>query len=175
MPTILDKPLIRDTGLTRNEKSVFVVMLPSSEGGTIAFKEKGKHGKGIEISLSRIMGIAFGDAEKAEKADKVEKTEQKEKKFVTVEGTTDLVDLGTLEARLMIDGQGVMTPEIKGRICDIVREIREERREELGMPPVYRGTKAQRHRENVERDEAVQESRAVKEEVRESEPSTNEV
>lgn len=139
MPTILDKPLIRDAGLFRNGKPVFVVLLPGAEGGSIAFKEKGKHGKGIEMPLVRVMGMAFGDKEKAV---------PEAKKFVTVEGAEDLVDLASLEVRLMIDGEALMTPEVKGRFFEIVREIREERREQLGMEPVFRGTKARQKREN---------------------------
>jgi len=147
MPTTLDKPIIRDAGLTRNGKPVFVVLLPSSEGGSIAFREKGKHGKGVEIPLSRVMGTAFGDAEaapapavKAEAAPVVKK-----------EGSGDLVDLASLEVRLMIDGESVMTPEVRGRLFEIVREIREEQREEIGLPPVFRGTKSCQRKEDERR------------------------
>jgi len=152
VPTILDKPLIRDTGLSRSDRQVFVVMLPSSDGGIIAFKEKGKHGKGIEISLNRVMGLAFGDKDKEPEVKAVPEV-KKAKKFVTADGEGDLVDLATLEARLMIDGMDIMTPEIKGRLFDIIREVREERREELSMPPIYHGTRAWQKKTKEERGE----------------------
>lgn len=152
MPTILDKPLIRDTGLSRSDRQVFVVMLPSEDGGIIAFKEKGKHGKGIEISMNRVMGLAFGDKDKEQEVKAVPAV-HKVKKFVPADGEGDLVDLATLEARLMIDGMDIMTPEIKGRLFDIIREVREERREELSMPPIYHGTRAWQKKTKEERGE----------------------
>ena len=152
MPTNLDKSLIRDSGLTRNGNPVFVVLLPSEDGGQIAFKEKGKHGKGTSISLKKVMGIAFGDAEDGSSETVVEKLVEKKSPSVSAtEGSEDLVDLSSLESRLMIDGEPVMTAEVKSRLFEIVREIREERREELGLEPIQRGTKARKKRENAEK------------------------
>ena len=152
MPTNLDKSLIRDSGLSRNGNPVFVVLLPSEDGGDIAFKEKGKHGKGTSISLKQVMGIAFGDNEVKEIEDVSEKLTRKSQSVSATDGSEDLVDLSSLESRLMIDGESVMTAEVKSRIFEIVREIREERREELGLEPILRGSKAaRRKRENAEK------------------------
>jgi hypothetical protein len=152
MPTNLDKSLIRDSGLTRNGNPVFVVLLPSEDGGQIAFKEKGKHGQGTSISLKKVMGIAFGDEEDGSSEAVVEKLRDKKSPSVSAtEGSEDLVDLSSLESRLMIDGEPVMTAEVKSRLFEIVREIREERREELGLEPIQRGTKARKKRENTEK------------------------
>lgn len=154
MPTNLDKSLIRDSGLTRNGNPVFVVLLPSEDGGQIAFKEKGKHGKGTSIYLKKVMGIAFGDDEVKEQVEEVYTEKLREKKSPSVsatEGSEDLVDLSSLESRLMIDGEPVMTAEVKSRLFEIVREIREEWREELGLEPIQRGTKARKKRENAEK------------------------
>jgi hypothetical protein len=149
MPTNLDKSLIRDSGLTRNQNPVFVVLLPSEDGGQIAFKEKGRHGKGTSISLKQVMEIAFGDNDKKGTIEKV--VEKKSQSVSATEGSEDLVDLASLESRLMIDGEPFMIDAVKAHLFEIVREIREERREELGLEPIARGTKARRKRENDEK------------------------
>jgi hypothetical protein len=125
----LNKPLIRDTGLVRDDKLVFVVLVPTDDGGVLAFKQKGKHGKGAEVSLSKVLDELNGDVRKSEPP--------VAKKKATPE--IDRVDLAALEARIMIDGQDIMTPAVKGRLFAIVREMREERREDEGMTPVLRG------------------------------------
>ena len=47
-----------------------------------------------------------------------------------------MVDLATLESLIMIDGDEVMTPAVKGRFWTIVRRERNRRREEAGQLPV---------------------------------------
>ena len=131
MATTLDKPLIRETGLVRNGKQFLVMLVPSEMGGTVIFKEKGKHGKGIEVALMKMLETASGVTERTVEPLKV---------FVPAPAGVDLVDLGTLETRLMVDGEKVMTPDVKGRLFKIIREIREERREDAGSAPLHLGT-----------------------------------
>jgi len=128
MPTELTKPVTRDSGLERDGNPVYVSLIPTDNGGAVAFREKGKRGEGKVIPLRKLFGAegikrtpveapaeSMGDLSKA-----------------------DTVDLGMLEARIMIDGEG-LSLDAKGRLWAIVREIREERREEMGLPPVVRG------------------------------------
>jgi hypothetical protein len=133
MPTILEKPLIRETGLKRDGNDVYVVMLPSDDGGVLAFKEKGKHGKGVEMALSKVMSDALGTPQAIEKPVVAKKVATEDE-----EHAVDLIDLGTLESRIMIEGEGMMSTEVKARLWTIIREIREERREEIGMPNLVR-------------------------------------
>ena len=133
MATTLDKPLIRETGLINNGRPVFVMLMPSEIGGSIIFREKGKKGKGIEITLQKVLESLTGGEKKLEESRMVQKVYEP-----TPEGV-DLVNLGTLETRLMVDGEKVMTPDVKGRVFQIIREIREERREEVGAAPLITG------------------------------------
>jgi len=132
MPTELTKPVTRDSGLKRDGSPVYVSLVPTDDGGAVAFREKGKRGQGKVIPLRHLMGDAQGIKRTPVKPPAGE---------VDRDGLTaaDTVDLGSLEARLMIDGEEVMTPDVKGRLWSIIREMREERREEMGLPPVLRG------------------------------------
>ena len=133
MATKLEKPLIRETNLVHNDKPVIVTLVPTKTGGNIIFKEKGGRGKGVEVPLSKVLADATG----------VVRTPVKAPAPTVPTGTAedaDLVDLGTLEARIMIDGTDKLTPDVKGHLWSIVREIREERREDLGLPVLVRGS-----------------------------------
>jgi hypothetical protein len=130
MATKLTKPLVRDTGLERDGKPVTVTLVPTDIGGMIVFKQKGGRGKGVEIPLMKLLDGAVGTV-----------------KRTPVKGTAELadnVDMSTLEARIMIDGSDEWTPAIKGRFWSIIREMREERREDMGLPPLMRGSKRNR-------------------------------
>lgn len=137
MATVLEKPLVRETGLTRDGREFSVILLPSDSGGTIAFKEKGKRGQGIEVSLAEVLELAQGGAPKPKPKPVV-------KEFDGDVSDLDLVDLATLETRIMIDAQELMEPAIKGRLWAIIRQMREERREEAGAPPVVGGRRRER-------------------------------
>jgi hypothetical protein len=134
MATKLDKPLIRDTGLTKDGKEVLVMMLPSANGGTLVFKEKGKHGAGTEIPLSKIFENqdSISDVVSESKEQKDEKPESK-KKLIQGLDTFDTVRMSKLETRLMVLGPEIMTDDLKCKIWKVIRDIREEEREELGM------------------------------------------
>ena len=135
MATALTKPLIRETGLQRDGKPVYVTLVPNSAGGSIVFKEKGGR-KGVEVPLSKVMASALG----------IKRTPVAHPDAEADDDNTDaadLIDMRTLEARVMIEGEG-LTPETKGCFWGIVREIREERREDLGLPPVVRGPERSR-------------------------------
>ena len=156
MATKLDKILIRDTGLTREGRDVIVMMVPSEEGGMMVFKEKGKHGQGETIPMKKVMDMAMGlpvfaEAKEQEAPKKVGKKIDPD----DFTGNIDLVDMGTLERRLMILNDEVFTPEAQGKLFEIIREMREEAREEAGLPPLVNGTKshqAKKQKEN-QRDE----------------------
>ena len=128
MATKLSTPLIRDTGLKSGKKPVFVTMIPTKDGGALVLKEKGKRGKGVTIPLKTLL------------EPKEDKPEKKKRKPVMggIEDpkTVDLIDLGYLETRIMMDGADVMTDVLKGRISSIIREIRDERREYFGFESV---------------------------------------
>ena len=132
MVTILDKPLIRETGLVNNGHPVFVMLMPSETGGSIIFKEKGKKGQGVEITLQKVLESLTG-------GDKQEESRMVQKVYEPTPEGVDLVNLGTLETRLLVDGEKVMTPDVKGRVFEIIREIREERREDAGAAPLIVG------------------------------------
>lgn len=141
MATTLDKPLIRETGLTVDGRPFMVLLLPSETGGVVAFKEKCKRGKGIEVSLLSILSTALGGKKPDAAAEETPEKVQPKKVFEGDPSSLDMVDLGSLENRLMIDASEEMCNEaIKGKLWSIIREIREERREEAGAPMLVRGT-----------------------------------
>jgi len=156
MATKLDKILIRDTGLTREGREVIVMMVPSEDGGAMAFKEKGKHGQGETISMKKVMDMAMGLPVYSE--DKTPVAVKKVGKKIDPEdftGDIDLVDLARLEAQLMIALDDSFTDKVRGKLFNIIREIREDVREEAGLPPLVNGTKgyqAKKQEEN-KRDE----------------------
>ena len=138
MATTLDKPLIRETGLKRDDRDVFVVLMPSDDGGTIAFKEKGKHGQGAEVPLSKVMELALeGQPQIESKAVNATKRGDSD-----ATGDIDVVDLAILEARLMIANDPILTDSVQGKLFDIIREMREEVREDVGLPRLAYGTRA---------------------------------
>ena len=141
MATKLDKPLIRETGLKREDRDVFVVMVPSESGGSLLFKEKGKHGQGAEVSLAKVMALALGEAVEIPK--QASKTVERKEHS----GDIDLVDLAILEARLMIHTDPILTEAAQEKFFDIIREMREEAREEAGLPPLASGTKRRQYQE----------------------------
>ena len=130
MATELNKPLIRDTGLKSGDKPVYVTLIPTKDGGAIVLKEKGVRGKGKTIPLKTLIGPE-PTSDKPERKPVMSDIEDPR--------SADLIDMATLEARIMIDGEGMMTPAVKGKLQTIVREIREERREYFGLPAVHRG------------------------------------
>jgi hypothetical protein len=146
MATELTAPLMRETGLKKGEREVFVVLSPSDTGGTISFREKGKGGKGAEIELSKVMDAAYG----GEAVPSGEPTAPALKSCHPDD--PDLVDLAILEARLMIQADEIIPLDVRAKVWEIIREIREERREDMGEPTIGQGSKrnkAKRDRESV--------------------------
>lgn len=143
MATILDKPLVRETGLVNAEgKDIFIMLIPGEDGGVLAFREKGKGGKGFEISLKKVLEAVVGGSTPEVKPIPMDGAEE----------CVDLVDLSILEPRLMIQAESVMTHEAKTALWEIIREIREERREDMALPPLGQGSKRnkpKRDRENA--------------------------
>jgi hypothetical protein len=141
MATVLDKPLIRETGLVNSEgKDVFIMLIPGEEGGVLAFREKGKGGKGFEISLKKVLEALTNGS-------------TPEVKPVPMEGAeecVDLVDLSILEPRLMVQAESVMTSEAKAILWEIIREIREERREDMALPSLGHGSKRNKPKRDAE-------------------------
>jgi hypothetical protein len=132
MATILDKALVRETGLVNAEgRDVFVMLIPGEDGGTLAFREKGKGGKGIETTLKKILE-AISDGTQPEAVRKPEEG---------AEDVVDLIDVAVLESRIMIQHPDVMSTDVKSKLFEIFREIREERREDLALPPLIHGSK----------------------------------
>lgn len=142
MATLLDKPLMRETGLVReNGKEIVVILNPSEGGGSLAFREKGKGGKGCEISLKTVMDSAFAGKTLEVQSKPVNSGEPVEGELRGPSYDSDLVNLADLEALIMISGDDVITTKVQSVLFDIVREAREQRREDLGEPKLYLGTK----------------------------------
>ena len=121
----LKSRIVRDSGLKTTKGRVLVVLEPScsedeQSGGYLGFLHCGKKKK---ISLQQILSNMINP--------KATGLMDKEK-----------VDLNALESRIMIQHESTFTPEIKGYLFHIIRQIRDEKRKERGMPPViWRGTK----------------------------------
>ena len=122
MATKLDKPLIRDTGLMKDEKEVLVMLLPSADGGTLVFKEKGKHGAGTEIPLAKIFAnqesICTSDDTSSEPPESQgDVVKMRRKKLIPDLDSFDTIRMADLETRLMILGPEIMTTELK---CNVL-------------------------------------------------------
>jgi len=132
MATMLSGPLIRETGLEKEGKPIFVILMPSEDGGTLTFKEKGSRGQGFEISLKEVMEMATGgDTGKPGKAIVLGDPKN-----------VDLIDMSILEPKIMVQGEEVFTMREKTHFFEFIREVREECREDMGLPPIikYRNT-----------------------------------
>ena len=141
MATILKGALIRETGLSIGDKKVFTVLMPSSDGGTITFKEKGSKGKGYTVSLNSIMKKAMGLNDDSKVINKVGNERQP---FTGNIENVDYVDLALLEPKIMIESEANLSVNAKSILFSIIREIREQNREDLGLPPLVNGSKAYR-------------------------------
>jgi hypothetical protein len=140
MATTLDKPLIRETGLTVDGREFMVILIPNASGGAVTFKEKGKRGQGIEVSLAKILSEALGGKKPEVAEDDAPVKPESKPVFEGDPSSLDLVDLGLLENRLMIDASEEMNQgNVKGHLWSIIREMREERRDEAGAPVLVRG------------------------------------
>jgi len=138
--TKLTKDVTRETDIEMGGKPVSV-SLSSDEGGQVKFRVKGARTESA-VSLREVFGIAAN----------IQRTpvmSEGSDRDATNKG--DMVDLGSLEARLMTDGREVMTTEVKGVLFDIIREMHEEARECAGQPSVWNGTKAVR-KKSLRRD-----------------------
>lgn len=144
MATELTAPLMRETGLKKGERDVFVVLSPSDTGGTISFREKGKGGKGAEIELVKVMEAAYGG----------DTIPDGEPTVPTLKAchpdNPDLVDLAILEARLMITTDEIIPLSVRSKVWEIVREIREERREDMGELTIGQGSKRNKPKRDKE-------------------------
>jgi hypothetical protein len=142
MATLLDKPLIRETGLVReNGKEVVVILTPSEVGGSLAFREKGKGGKGCEISLKTLMDSAFAGTPAVVKKEEAKQEEHQDGELRGPSHDPDLVDLADLETLIMVNDNEEITTKMQSLFFDLIREAREQRRENLGEPALYMGTK----------------------------------
>lgn len=143
MATELTAPLIRETGLVNdNGKEVMVIINPGEGGGSIAFREKGKGGKGCEVPLKKVMEAAFGGGDQPVAVP-----------MLGHKSEADLVDLAELEARIMIQAPEVMETGAKAVLFEIIRELREERREDLGQEKLAWGSKRSKAKMGEEREE----------------------
>ncbi len=140
MATKLTKDVIRETDITVEDKTVFVSLSPD-EGGSLKFRVKGAR-KESSITLRKVFGITANIPRTPVLA---------ERPSGDSDDSVDKVDLSTLESRVMIDGGEVMTPKVKGALFEIIREMREEAREDAGLPRIHVGTKAARQKE-IQRD-----------------------
>jgi hypothetical protein len=142
MPTILDKQLIRDTGMEQDGKPVYVILNPGQDGGSLEFKSKGSRKDGVSIPLRKIFNDLVG-TETNEVVEQEQESSEVKPKIKREKGDNldalDMVDLRVLERRIAIDARPEMANAIKNVLMMIIREIREEAREEAGEPPVYRG------------------------------------
>ena len=131
MATKLDKPLIRDTGLTNDNGEVLVMLLPTATGGSIVFKEKGKHGKGMETPLSDILNGKQSVVEEAsEESSEVIQKKPRKKEEIS-ESEFGMIRIGDVKTRLMIlDG---ITTEVQCKIFKMLQEIQQEQAEDLGV------------------------------------------
>ena len=147
MATKLDKPILRETTLKKDEKAVLVALNPSKKGGELVFRTKGSR-QPVSISLVQILaGIPeWSGPKEAAPPPPAPKRPKVDPDDVDMEAV-DTVNLSALESRLMIDAADVMTQDVKGRLFEIIREMHEEAHEEAGLPKVWVGTKAARQRE----------------------------
>lgn len=141
MATKLNKALIRDTGLKDDGKEVVVMLLPSSNGGVLAFKGKGKRGIGFEVPLSFIFNNQdlFSDGVDISLDDDTDEEDfdpKVKRKLIKGLSSFDTISMADLETRLMVLGSDVMSTDIKCKLWKVIREIREEERSLLGMPEI---------------------------------------
>ena len=123
--TNLDKPVSRLVTIADQETEV---TLSPEEGGQLIFREKGKRGEKNRkrLSLAELLDqhedslFAVGQAEAPPALGKA---------------GVDLIDLGSLEPLIMIEGED-FSPAVKGKLWSLVRELRNRRREEAGLPAV---------------------------------------
>lgn len=107
------KPKELATGLTHKGQPVKVTVAPTKEGGDL-YLQKGHKRK--VIPLATILANVLEP-----KPDAV--------------SPADWVELATLENRLMVTGHEC-SQDARGLLFEVVRELRNERREDRGLPPV---------------------------------------
>jgi len=140
MATVLEKELIRETGLSNpsNNKGMYVILYPDENGGNLAFREEGKCGKEKQISLKQIMESLFKeDIPKPEKTDTP--TESKDYSIPDPTSTEDNIDnvcLAELESTIMIQDDETIPHVAKIKLWDFIREIREVKRVANNMKPL---------------------------------------
>jgi len=118
-------PLVRDSGLVFDKKKVLVSIRPSKP------EEKSPYGY-LEFQ-----------------SDKKKKRISLQRAFLNMTGIhpktglkIDLIDLSILESRIMIQSEDIFSPNVKGHLFQIVRQLRDELRASEGMPPIiWRGSK----------------------------------
>ena len=122
----LEKPIGRLVDIDGTE--VAVTMSPDN-GGELTFREKGKRGEKntSSIPIKEVMSRAVGSAGLFDGPPPPK-----------AKGSSDpdLVDLASLEARVMIAGGEDLPAQYKGVFFAIVRELRDERREDMKLPAV---------------------------------------
>ena len=138
MATKLEKPISR---LIEVDGKEIEATLSPEEGGQLIFRPKGARG---EKSRQRHSLEDLYAGKQAGMFAAVPPTESLDDQA----GNPDLIDMGQLEALLMIDGDELMTPGVKGRVWRIIRDARDRRREDAGLPPVV----GDRHREEGEKE-----------------------
>jgi hypothetical protein len=136
--TKLMKPLVRDTGVSIGGKPVLTFLLPSQDGGTLVFKQKGARGTGISVALKKVAEWAAGETELI-RTPVLKREDCSENEMLQKLVDADTVNLADFEARVMVECNADITPHVAGRIQAIAREIREERRLERGLHKVLRG------------------------------------
>lgn len=118
MPRKLKDEVERTTGITLGGKPVSVILKATDDGGELHFRRGTKTKK---IPLQQILTNVMSD--KPSTGEMVD---------------TDWVNLGELESRIMISA--TMPAGVKSGLWQIIRNMRDERREEQGKPPViWRG------------------------------------
>lgn len=141
MATVLEKELVRETGLVRdsNNKGMYVILYPNENGGNLAFREEGKCGKEKEIPLKKIMEELF--VEDKPVIDKKADTNVATKDYSIADSTVtednvDTICLAELEATIMIQDDETIPHVAKTKLWDFIREIREVKRVANNMKPL---------------------------------------
>jgi hypothetical protein len=82
------------------------------------------------------MALAFGDATL-----RLSESTSKSARPVLDRLDADLIDLSDVESRIMVNGDPLLTTDVRGLLFQLMRDIREERRDDLGLAPIGRSYK----------------------------------
>ena len=110
-------------------------MEPQKTSGILSFRTKNSR-KSVYVSIEDCMALAFGDATL-----RLSESTSKSARPVLDRLDADLIDLSDVESRIMVNGDPLLTADVRGLLFQLMRDIREERRDDLGLAPIGRSYK----------------------------------